>query len=336
MTEREDFLVDPYLLEEPVPGEWEVAARAVLAWASKETRQRVRFLMSNECLSALMGGRTCPYLSPARVGTALEAEGELWAAAIDVCRLVNQLLQECDRTNVRVLCQGLKAEPPIVVARIRHEGLKQALPEWVVAVKANEVGDGQPQCKQLASRRGGGLEETTPWALSCRVESFEGPAEGVFTTPAEMSFVVEVLVEPAQPDFDVKELVDDPVAAINKAYLLQVPASERPMYHLRSFSVGGNFVRSIRHHCLHENVEILGIIVKQVVRLVSGQAPRFQKSMEVHPQRTGPGAGDPVVTREDGAEQHRLTLTVRKEGYRLLFWQRGSEYELDEIRTESE
>jgi hypothetical protein len=335
VSEREDFLVDPYLLEEPAPGDWEVAARAVLAWGSKDMRQTARFFVSGECLTALMGADSCPYLSHARVGTALKAEGQSWITAIDVCRLVSQLLQGCHHIDVRVLCEGLKAEPTIVVDRVRQDALRATFPEWIVAVKANEAGEDQPRCKQLASRRGGGLEETTPWALSCRVESFEGPAEDVFATPADMSFVVQVLVEPPQPRFEVKDLLSDPVAAINRAYLLQVPASERHEHPLRPFSVGTNFVSSIREHCLDDNVEILGIILKQVVRLVSGQASRFA-SMEVHPQRTGPGAGDAVVGREDGAAQYRLTLTVHKQGYRLLFWRRGGWYELDEIRTESQ
>lgn len=336
MAETEDLLVDPYLLEEPLAGEWDVAARAILAWASKERRETARFLMSSECLSELMQGGRYAYLNHLRLGGLLKAEGESWATAVDVCRLANQLLQECHYPHVRVLCEGLKTEPTVVVDRVRQEGLKQAFPEWVVAVKANEVGASQPRCERIASRRGGGMEDGTVWALSCRVEMFEGPAQGVFTTPAEMSFVVEVQVVPPRPGFDVKELVKDPVAAISEAYLLHVPASEREMYPLRSFSVGGNFIRSIRTRHLDENAQILGIIVKQAVRLVSGQAPRFQKSMEIHPQRTGPGANDPPVTRDDGAEQYRLTLKVHKEGYRLLFWQRGSWYELDEVRTESE
>lgn len=336
MSERAVFLVDPYLLEEPAGGEWDGAARAVLAWASQDQRERSHFVISSECLNALMASEKFPYVNYRHVATSLRAEGESWLAAVDLCRLVNKLLEECRYLDVKVLCADMEIEPSSVFDRLQHVELRNVFPEWVVGVKLNEAGDEQPPCELVVSRPGGDVNENVRVSLSCHIEMFEGPAQAFVRLPVYTSFAIDVLVSPPRIEVDLSKVVSDPIRVIAEAYEQQVPRSERALYPLRPFSVGNRFVSSILTHRLERNQRILGIIVKQAVRLVSGQAPRFQRSMEIHPQREGPGPNDPPVTRSDGAVLYRLTLTVHKEGYRLMYWQLGDSYELAEIRTESE
>jgi hypothetical protein len=131
------------------------------------------------------------------------------------------------------------------------------------------------------------------------------------------------------------DLLVNPTAALASAYESEVPRSERELYPLRDFSVSDEFVPSIHRLGLTDQADILGVLIRQAVRIMSGQEARFP-SMNIHPQRVGPGAGDAQMTRQDGTTAFRARITSRGAGYRLLYWKKDAAYELWEVRTESQ
>jgi hypothetical protein len=334
MSEGSTYLVDPYLLQRPSYGEWGAAAESILAWMAHDPSEERWFVVSSVCLSCLMISEKCPYLSPHALHGMLKSEGESSIFAADLHRHVSRLLTEARYSEESVLTEHLQLDPEAIVTRQCEQEIRDGFPSWVIALHLTQAPETENGQLRTASRPGDGFYEEANIGVSARVVNAGGIQREGLSLPVDVSFEFPVLFRPPAVPFSPTDLIAEPMSTLAAAYEIQVSEGDKKLYRLCDFSVSSTFVPSILQLHLESQPEVLSIIIKQAVRILSRQEARCP-SLQIHHQRVGPGPSDPPLTRPDGAEAFRATLTKHGAGYRLLYWVKGSTYELWEVRTES-
>ncbi len=334
MTNDSAYVVDPYLLQTPSPGEWLAAVDSILSWTTYGSGHARQFVLSSACLSCLMESANCPYLNPSELHRRLKAEGEPSIAALDLHRQVSRLLNDVEYSQAAASTQCLELKPQGVITRQCAQQIKDQFPRCLIALHLTQTPETDNGSVRTASRPGDGLYAETEVQVAARVLHVQGDQQPRLNLPLDVSFSFRLLFRPPTLPLDLSDLIDDPVSTLKRAYDLQVPQGDKELYPLAGFSVGSGFIPSLLALGLDSQPRVLRIIVRDAVRILSGQAERFP-AMAIHRQRVGPGPNDAQLTREDGAEAWRLHLTKHGAGYRLLYWQKAPTYELWEVRTES-
>ena len=335
MTNDSAYIVDPYLLQRPSPGEWLAAVDSILSWTAYGSGHTRQFILSSACVSCLMEPGNCPYLNAFDLHRMLRAEGELSIAAHDLQSQVNRLLTDAECSEAAASTQRLELKPEVVLTRQCAQQIKDGFPRCLIALHLARSPETDNRSVPTASRPGDGLYAETQVQVAARVCDVRGVHQHKLNLPLDVSFSFRLLFKPPTTPVDPTDLIVDPVSALTKAYEVQVPEADKDLYPLRDFSVGSEFVPSLLRLHLESQPRVLRSIVRDAVRILSGQGERFP-AMAIHPQRVGPGPSDPPRVRSDGAQAYRVHLTKHGAGYRLLYWQKGSTYELWEVRTESD
>jgi len=309
------YLVDPYLFRRPTVGEWGLAAASILAWAPAAEAE---FAISSDCIQHLIASDNYAYFNPHELHALLRSQGEASLSARELCTQASRLLERAEYPSLAEYSGQVEVDPPALVDRQSPNEIRNAFPRWLASVHAATHSARCTRPLRTASRPGDGLY-----------------AEVLATVSGAVAFGLSVLFRPPAPPLRLADLVVDPLSTLRLAYEAYVPDSDKTAYPLREFKVGPEFVSSIRDGHLDANPAVLRGIVKQTVRILSGQENRFS-SLAVHPERIGPGPNDEQESRDDGAVAFRATVTVHGAGYRLHYWKRGSWYELRYVGKESD
>jgi hypothetical protein len=334
VSKHSAYLVDPYLLQRPCPAEWGAAVDSILAWTAYGSSETRRFVLSSLCVSSLIKSGNCPYLNAFALHAILESEGEPSIPAPDLHMHVNRLLSEAQYWDGDVLIERFELKPQIVVTRQCAPEIMDGFASCLIAFHLTQTPETDNGLPPIASRPGDGLHDETHVQIAAHVLYAEGIQQEKLSFPLDVSSCSLLLFKPPAIPLDPTALIADAVSTLTKAYEIHVPEGDKNLYPLCDFSVGPSFVPSILKLHLESQAEVLRIIIKQAVRVLSRQGERFP-SMAIHPQRAGPGSSDPQLVRPDGAAAFRAHLTKHGPGYRLLYWQKGSTYELWEVETES-
>ena len=318
MTSSTEYLVDPYLLCKPASGDWLSAAESIISWAS---HGESGFAMSPDCLNHLSTSYLCPYFSAHQLDDELKRDNEYSVPAGDLFIQARRLLDRIDYRGTLAEVESVTMSPIEFLARQRSTEIASSLQRWLVFMYRDSDFALHNGILRTASRPGEGF--------------FEESVATVSVSDANMSFALSVLFAPPSPAFDIADFMLHPAHTLRLAYDMYIPDCDKTTYPLRTFEVGSAFIPSIRSGHLNHNPTVLRNIVKQAIRILSGQESRFP-SLEVHPQRIGVGPNDPQEIRLDGALAFRATVTVHGAGYRLHYWKLGPWYELRYVRTESE
>lgn len=331
------FLIDPYLLARPAQLDWELSIESVVAWAA-EVRARRNGTISTMCLTRLMESGEYPYLNAADLHTQLVSAGITHVAGRDLCTLVNALLDRAmylESTCNAVLCDEFSATPDAPFRR-QVGAVGESLADAVVAyylVGCQQFSIGAPI--SLASRPGDSLGHEADFVVEATVldAAFNEPSAPGLLGPVK--FNARLRFYPEVPDWNPLALMGNPRETVLREYEARLSPAERELRPVRPFTFGESFLSSISELGLSSDREVLGVIIKQIARIVSGQESRWP-SMDIHPWREGRGAGERQVVRGDGFAAFRVTVTKRGAGYRLMYWRRANSYEIWEVRKESE
>lgn len=135
----------------------------------------------------------------------------------------------------------------------------------------------------------------------------------------------------AEPPAATCRLFLDPVEQLRHEVYLEwasrISAAEKGERPLVEYDVGPEFLASLdRLDDVHREK-----VVQVIVEVVTGLADQLD-GRDVHVLRTGPGGGDPPVTREDGARCWRVALQRNTPSARRLhYWKKGGRVELSRV-----
>lgn len=325
------MMLDPFLLTQPAPADWHDALQALTTWSSAVSAGDDVYY-SQTCTGKVMSEGLYAYANAFELDPHLKVAGQ-GVSARDVITVVNRLLARAKPIESRcetVLCAHVALTPPSLSTRFGSTSLADCFTDALVAFWLLH----EPPCSSvvLGSRPDHHIPTERTDDLDANLAAIEGYPERSPALPIDVKCSVEIRFREPARSIGLAELVADPKEAIATEYR-RLPLSERADFPLRPFSVGTDFLMALQAVNCDERLAL--IILKQVVRIFSGQAHRFP-SMKIHPERVGPGPNDAQRERADGSKAFRAELTSHGAGYRLLYWQKGPAYELWTVRTESQ
>ncbi len=316
-------LIDPFLLYRPRVDELSEAVASLVAWTSPTST--TEYWCSEKCLGPLISAPDFPYLNVSMLRALFQMGGE--SLPVDtLCSLVGRWLNELKYLESEcgeLLCENMNITPNSMLSRVQtsfHQDQSEA-----IAITALVSDD---QTVTLASRAGGGVGDELSGTLTATVIDCDPPSLMAGNSQIQLMASVKLRFAPVLAAFTPDELLVDSLQALTRAYLALIPDCDKELYPIRQFTVGSNFQASLVR--LNGDPSLLGTLALRAARILSGQEGRFP-ALQIHPHLAGNGK---QMTRSDGYSAFRAQLTEHNAGYRLLYWKRGPEYELWEVRTE--